>query len=60
MYAMSDYTSRAHSIYLTGNFMPSQRLRLHGMVTYNLSEAALDEVDMPDSAALSKIMPSGF
>lgn len=59
-YTMSDYTSKAHNIYLAGSFAPSERLYLHGTVAYNLSEASLGDVDMPDSAALAAIMPSGF
>ncbi len=47
-YAMTDYTTDAHTIYLTANFMPSSKARIHGSLSYVASTAALDVVEMPD------------
>lgn len=45
---MTDYESKVHNLYTSVNYMASDKLRLHGMLTWNKAESALDEVIMPD------------
>ncbi len=45
---MADQKSKAHNIYATGSFVATEKLRLHGSVTFNMSTAELDPVVMPD------------
>jgi hypothetical protein len=48
MYTMADYKSKVHNIYFNANYAATEKMRLFGTVTYNMAEAALDEVLMPD------------
>jgi hypothetical protein len=52
LYTMEDYTSKAHNVYLSANFVPSNRVRISGMFSYNKSTAGLDPVEMPDPEPL--------
>lgn len=45
---MTDYTTDAHTVYLSANFIPTSKARLHGTLSYVASTAALDVVEMPD------------
>jgi len=47
-YAMTDFTSKTTVAHLTTSFIPTDKLRLFGTLTYSQSKAALDEVVMPD------------
>ncbi len=58
---MTDYTSKSTNLYLVAHLMPTEKLGIHGSFDFNLSEAALDEVQIPDSAALVAIgVPAGW
>ncbi|MDF1544123.1 MAG: hypothetical protein P1R58_03355 [bacterium] len=58
---MTDYTSKSTNLYLVAHLMPTAKLGIHGSLDFNLSEAALDEVQMPDSAAQVAIgVPAGW
>ena len=60
-YAMTDYTSKSTNIYFAAQLMPTEKLSFHGSFDFNISEAALDEVQIPDSAALVSIgVPAGW
>ena len=48
MYTMADYKSKVHNIYFNANYAATEKMRLFGIVTYNMAEAALEEVLMPD------------
>lgn len=45
---MTDYTTDAHTVYLSANFIPTSKARFHGTLSYVASTAALDVVEMPD------------
>ncbi len=47
-FATTDYTSEVHHVYLSSSFVPSERVRFYGTVSFTKSEAALDVVTMPD------------
>lgn len=47
-YAMADYKSEVHNLYATASFAATSQLRLNGTVSYNLSTASYDPVEMPD------------
>lgn len=47
-YAMTDYTSKSHYLYFTTGFTPTPRIRTFGTVSLTNSEAALEQVIMPD------------
>lgn len=48
MYTMADYVSEAHNVYVTANYLPIAKLRLHTTASFNMSNGALEEVAMPD------------
>ncbi|MEW6050598.1 MAG: hypothetical protein AB1644_05995 [Candidatus Zixiibacteriota bacterium] len=45
---MSDYESQTHTAYLTGTFIPSERVRFTGSLSISTATGALDQVLMPD------------
>ena len=45
---MSDYKTNSHNIYLTGSFVPTDRLSMAGIIGFNKSKAELETVIMPD------------
>ena len=47
-YAMTDYTSDAHNIYVNATFLPMEKLRMTTTVSYNMSKGEMDQVAMPD------------
>lgn len=50
VYAMTDYTADAHTVFLSANFLPTQKSRIFSMISFAASTATLDEVVMPDVA----------
>lgn len=48
MYAMADYVSKAHNVYLSVSFIPTHKLRFHTTANFGMSKAALEPVVMPD------------
>ena len=50
---MTDYESKVHNLYASLNYSATAKLNLHGMVNWNKAEASLQEVNMPDTAAIS-------
>ncbi len=52
---MTDYESKVHNLFTTMNFIASEKMRIHGMVTLNKAESSLDEVQMPDLADISAL-----
>ena len=57
---MSDFESKAHNVYFSANYMPTQKLRVFATVNYNLSEAGYKDVIMPDSTAIAELIPDAF
>ena len=47
-YTMVDYKNKAHSLYANANFVPSHKLNLFTTLSYHLSTAEYDPVEMPD------------
>jgi hypothetical protein len=45
---MVDYRNQSHNLFFTANVAPTDQLRLHGKVNFNLATAELDQVVMPD------------
>lgn len=52
IFTMTDYTSDVANLYLNLSFQTSPKLRLFGMFDYNMSSGEMDEVMMPDPAAI--------
>jgi hypothetical protein len=50
-YTMVDYKTKAHSVYANANFLPSPKLNLFTTLSYHLSTAEYDPVDLGDVAA---------
>jgi hypothetical protein len=48
MYTMADYTTNVHTLYLNGSVQATDRLRLNGMVSYDMSKGELGQVNMPN------------
>lgn len=47
-YAMTDYKSDAHNIFVNATFLPMEKVRFSTTVSYNISKAEMDPVIMPD------------
>ena len=45
---MTDYESKVHNVYFTANFVPVEKMRVFSTVAYNLADASMDEIIMPD------------
>ena len=48
VFAISDYTSKAHNIYMAASYVPKEDLRVYTNIVFSRSKASLDEVVMPD------------
>ncbi len=46
-FAMSDYKSNIHNIYLSAGFLPTSRLSITATATLNIADAAYEEVLFP-------------
>ena len=51
MYTMVDYESKVHNIYFSASLRASDKLKLFGSLAYNMAEAAMTDVVMPDPTA---------
>lgn len=45
---MVDYTTNTHTFYLSAGVAATPKLRLNGLVTYNLAEGSLEEGILPE------------
>ena len=52
---MTDYESKALNVYASTYLLATDKMKLKGMITFTKSEAALDEVVMPDSTTIAHI-----
>ena len=50
---MTDYESKVHNLYASLYYSATDKLNLHGMVTWNKAEASLQQVNMPDTSAIA-------
>jgi len=51
LFSMADYESRAHTVYLNMALVPQPDWVFSGRVVFNMSEAAYDEVMMPNAGS---------
>lgn len=51
VYAMTDYTADAHTVFLSANFIPTQKSRIFSQISFATSTAAMDALNMPDVSA---------
>lgn len=48
-FEMADYTTNAHTFYLNAGYLATAKLRLHGLATFNISNAGYEEGIMPEA-----------
>jgi hypothetical protein len=49
LFAITDYVTQVHNIYLTASYAPTTKLRTFATVVFNKSTGEMDPVDMPDA-----------